>query len=128
MSAKFEAEQLQREWASEPRWTGIERTYSPEDVVRLRGSVLIEHTLAKLGAAKFWELLNGDEVITALGAITGNQAIQEVQAGLKAIYCSGWQVAGDGNSAGEMYPDQSLYPVDSVPKMIERINRFVMSI
>ena len=122
MSAKFEAEQLRREWASYPRWAGIERNYSAEDVLRLRGSVLIEHTLARLGAAKFWKLLNDDEIVTALGAITGNQAIQEVQAGLKAIYCSGWQVAGDGNSAGEMYPDQSLYPVDSVPKMVERIN------
>lgn len=122
MSAKFEAEQLRREWASYPRWAGIERTYGPEDVIRLRGSVCIEHTLARLGAAKFWKLLQEDEVVTALGAITGNQAIQEIQAGLKAIYCSGWQVAGDGNSAGEMYPDQSLYPVDSVPKMIERIN------
>ena len=122
MSAKLEAEQLRREWAGYPRWEGIERNYSPEDVIRLRGSICIEHTLARLGAAKFWKLLNGDEVVTALGAITGNQAIQEVQAGLKAIYCSGWQVAGDGNSAGEMYPDQSLYPVDSVPKMIERIN------
>jgi isocitrate lyase len=122
MSAKFEAEQLRREWASYPRWAGIERTYGPADVIRLRGSVCIEHTLARLGAAKFWKLLQEDEVVTALGAITGNQAIQEIQAGLKAIYCSGWQVAGDGNSAGEMYPDQSLYPVDSVPKMIERIN------
>jgi isocitrate lyase len=122
MSAKFEAEQLRREWASYPRWAGIERTYGPEDVIRLRGSVCIEHTLARLGADKFWKLLQEDEVVTALGAITGNQAIQEIQAGLKAIYCSGWQVAGDGNSAGEMYPDQSLYPVDSVPKMIERIN------
>ncbi|MFW2403216.1 MAG: isocitrate lyase, partial [Gammaproteobacteria bacterium] len=105
---------------------GIKRTYSPEDVIRLRGSVQVEHTLARLGAEKFWELINGDEIITALGALTGNQAIQEIQAGLKAIYCSGWQVAGDGNSAGEMYPDQSLYPVDSVPKMIERINNALL--
>jgi isocitrate lyase len=126
MSAKFEAEQLRREWTQYPRWDGITRTYSPEDVVRLRGSVRVEHTLARLGAAKFWKLLNGDEIVTALGAITGNQAIQEVQAGLKAIYCSGWQVAGDGNSAGEMYPDQSLYPVDSVPKMVARINNALL--
>jgi isocitrate lyase len=126
MTKEFEAEQLRREWAQNSRWDGIKRTYTPEDVTRLRGSVRVEHTLARLGAEKFWELLNGDEVITALGAITGNQAIQEVQAGLKAIYCSGWQVAGDGNSAGEMYPDQSLYPVDSVPKMIERINNALL--
>jgi isocitrate lyase len=126
MTEKFEAEQLRREWAQYPRWDGIKRTYSPEDVIRLRGSVRVEHTLARLGAEKFWELINGDEIITALGAITGNQAIQEIQAGLKAIYCSGWQVAGDGNSAGEMYPDQSLYPVDSVPKMIERINNALL--
>ena len=86
----------------------------------------VEHTLARLGAEKFWKLLHGDEIVTALGAITGNQAIQEIQAGLKAIYCSGWQVAGDGNSAGEMYPDQSLYPVDSVPKMVERINNALL--
>ena len=126
MTEKFEAEQLRREWAQHPRWDGIKRTYSSEDVIRLRGSVQVEHTLARLGAEKFWELINGDEIITALGAITGNQAIQEIQAGLKAIYCSGWQVAGDGNSAGEMYPDQSLYPVDSVPKMIERINNALL--
>jgi len=126
MSRNFETEQLRREWAQSPRWDGIKRAYSPEDVVRLRGSVQVEHTLARLGAEKFWELLNGDELVTALGAITGNQAIQEVQAGLKAIYCSGWQVAGDGNSAGEMYPDQSLYPVDSVPKMVERINNALL--
>ncbi len=126
MSRKLQAEQLRREWDQEPRWAGITRTYSPEHVVRLSGSVRVEHTLARLGAEKFWDLLNGDEIVTALGAITGNQAVQEVQAGLKAIYCSGWQVAGDGNSAGEMYPDQSLYPVDSVPKMVERINNALL--
>ena len=126
MSRKFEAEQLRRDWEQDARWQGITRTYSPEDVTRLRGSVRVEHTLARLGAEKFWNLLNGDDIVTALGAITGNQAIQEVQAGLKAIYCSGWQVAGDGNSAGEMYPDQSLYPVDSVPKMVERINNALL--
>ncbi|MFQ5633721.1 MAG: isocitrate lyase [Gammaproteobacteria bacterium] len=126
MSSKFEAEQLRREWAEEPRWNGIDRNYTADDVVRLRGSVRVEHTLARLGAEKFWKLLNGDEIVSALGALTGNQAVQEVQAGLKAIYCSGWQVAGDGNSAGEMYPDQSLYPVDSVPKMVERINNALL--
>ena len=126
MDTNFEAEQLRREWDSEARWDKITRGYTAEDVVNLRGSVRVEHSLARLGAEKFWELLNGDELVTALGAITGNQAIQEVQAGLKAIYCSGWQVAGDGNSAGEMYPDQSLYPVDSVPKMVERINNALL--
>ena len=113
---------LQTEWAESPRWKGVQRDYSAADVVRLRGSVLIEHTLARVGAEKLWRLVNQDKPVCALGALTGNQAIQEIQAGLKAIYCSGWQVAGDGNSAGQMYPDQSLYPVDSVPKMIERIN------
>ncbi|MBT8077137.1 MAG: isocitrate lyase [Gammaproteobacteria bacterium] len=113
---------LEVEWANSPRWKGIERDYSAEDVVKLRGSVLVEHTLARLGSEKLWRLVNQEQPLCALGALTGNQAIQEIQAGLKAIYCSGWQVAGDGNSAGEMYPDQSLYPVDSVPKMVQRIN------
>jgi isocitrate lyase len=104
----------------------VRRDYSAEEVVRLRGSVLIEHTLARLGAEKLWRGVNQEQPLCALGALTGNQAIQEIQAGLKAIYCSGWQVAGDGNSAGEMYPDQSLYPVDSVPKMVERINNALL--
>ncbi len=114
--------ELEKEWAQNPRWKGIKRDYSAADVVKLRGSVQIEYTLARHGAEKLWRLVNEDVPLSALGAVTGNQAIQEVQAGLKAIYCSGWQVAGDGNSAGQMYPDQSLYPVDSVPKMVERIN------
>jgi len=114
--------QLDAAWARDPRWKGVRRNYSAADVVRLRGTVDIAYTLASRGAEKFWKLLNHEEVVCGLGALTGNQAIQEVQAGLNAIYCSGWQVAGDGNSAGEMYPDQSLYPVDSVPKMVERIN------
>ena len=122
MNKQEQIKQLEKEWAENPRWKGVERSYSAEDVVKLRGTVQIEHTLARLGAEKFWALLQHDEPVCGLGALTGNQAIQEVQAGLKAIYCSGWQVAGDGNSAGEMYPDQSLYPVDSVPKMVERIN------
>ncbi len=113
---------LESEWAESPRWKGVQRDYSAEDVVKLRGSVLIEYTLARVGAEKLWRMVNQEEPVCALGALTGNQAIQEIQAGLKAIYCSGWQVAGDGNSAGQMYPDQSLYPVDSVPKMTERIN------
>jgi isocitrate lyase len=122
MNKQEQTRQLQDEWDNSPRWKGITRTYSAEDVVKLRGTVNIEYTLAKLGAEKFWRLVNQEDPVCGLGALTGNQAIQEVQAGLKAIYCSGWQVAGDGNSAGEMYPDQSLYPVDSVPKMVERIN------
>ena len=125
MDRSKEIAALQQEWQSD-RWEGIERPYSPEDVIKLRGSVRVEHTLARLGAEKFWRLVNEEPVVSALGAITGNQAIQEIQAGLKAIYCSGWQVAGDGNSAGEMYPDQSLYPVDSVPKMVERINNALL--
>jgi isocitrate lyase len=114
------------EWSAQPRWRGIERPYSAADVVRLRGTVHVEHSLARLGAEKFWKLLQQEPVVGGLGCVTGNQAVQAVQAGLKAIYCSGWQVAGDGNSAGEMYPDQSLYPVDSVPKMIERINNALL--
>ncbi|MFQ5547899.1 MAG: isocitrate lyase [Woeseia sp.] len=113
---------LETQWAQSPRWLGVKRDYAASDVVRLRGSVMVEHTLARIGADKLWRLVNRDKPLCALGALTGNQAIQEVQAGLKAVYCSGWQVAGDGNSSGQMYPDQSLYPVDSVPKMVERIN------
>ncbi len=122
MTRQHEIARLESEWADSSRWNGIQRDYSAADVVRLRGSVLIEHTLARHGAEKLWRLVNQEKPLCALGALTGNQAIQEIQAGLKAIYCSGWQVAGDGNSAGEMYPDQSLYPADSVPKMVERIN------
>ena len=117
---------LNNEWGSQPRWRGIQRPYSAADVVRLRGTVQVEHTLARRGAEKFWKLLHEEPVVGGLGCVTGNQAVQAVQSGLKAIYCSGWQVAGDGNSAGEMYPDQSLYPVDSVPKMIERINNALL--
>ncbi len=122
MTREEQAARLESEWADSPRWRGVERDYSAADVVKLRGSVQIEYTLARLGAEKLWRLVNQEKPLCALGALTGNQAIQEIQAGLKAIYCSGWQVAGDGNSSGQMYPDQSLYPVDSVPKMVERIN------
>ena len=116
-------EKLTKDWNENSRWTGIKRPYSAKEVVNLKGSINIEYTLAKNGANKFWDLLtNNNNPICALGALTGNQAIQEIQAGLKAIYCSGWQVAGDNNSAGAMYPDQSLYPVDSVPKLVEKIN------
>ena len=114
------------EWADKPRWHGIQRDYTAEHVHQLSGSVRIEYSLAQTGAEKLWRLLNTEPVVSALGAVTGNQAIQQVQAGLKAIYCSGWQVAGDGNSSGEMFPDQSLYPVDSVPKMVERINNALL--
>src|SRR5450432_133440 len=114
------------DWTTSPRWSGIERPYSLGDVRRLQGSVVIEYTLARRGAEKLWELLHTEDFVPTLGALTGNQAVQQVQAGLKAIYCSGWQVAGDANSAGEVYPDQSLYPVDSVPKMVERINNALL--
>jgi isocitrate lyase len=122
MNRSEQIKALEAEWADSPRWKNVERDYSAADVVKLRGSVQIEYTLARHGAEKLWRLVNQEKPLCALGALTGNQAIQEVQAGLKAIYCSGWQVAGDGNSSGQMYPDQSLYPVDSVPKMVERIN------
>jgi len=108
------------------RWQGIERPYTNADVAKLRGSVHIEHSLARRGAERFWQLLHDEPVVSGLGCMSGNQAVQTVEAGLKTIYCSGWQVAGDGNSAGEMYPDQSLYPVDSVPKMVERINNALL--
>jgi len=126
MTRSDQITKLKSDWADSPRWTGKTRNYTAEEVVKLRGSVVVEHTLARLGAEKLWRLVNQEKPLCGLGALTGNQAIQEVQAGLKAIYCSGWQVAGDGNSAGEMYPDQSLYPVDSVPKMVERINNSLM--
>ncbi|MCC5854604.1 MAG: isocitrate lyase [Idiomarina sp.] len=120
---------LQDEWAQSPRWKGVERTYSAEDVIRLRGSRQVEYTHARAGADKLWTLLHGQakekfgkDYVNALGALTGGQAVQQVKAGLQAIYLSGWQVAADNNSAASMYPDQSLYPVDSVPKVIERIN------
>ena len=117
---------LEREWATESRWDGIKRPYSAADVYRLRGTVPIEHTLAKRGAARLWQLLQQDEPITALSAITGAQAVQCVRAGLKSIYCSGWQVAGDMNTAQHTYPDQSLYPADSVPHLVRRINNALL--
>ena len=117
-----QAKQLKKDWMSNPRWHGISRNYSAEDVVRLRGSVCIEYTLATRGAEKLWQLVNEDEFTPCLGALTGGQAVQQVKAGLKAIYLSGWQVAADGNTSETMYPDQSLYAVDSVPTMVRRIN------
>jgi isocitrate lyase len=113
---------LEKEWAENPRWRGIKRGYSAADVVRLRGSIQPEHTLARRGAEKLWHLVNHEPFVNTLGALTGNQALQQVKAGLKAIYLSGWQVAGDANLAGEMYPDQSLYPANSVPMVVKRIN------
>ena len=110
-------------WETDSRWQGIERPYTAEDVVRLRGSVVVEHTLARLGAQRLWNLLQTEPYVAALGAMTGNQAIQQVKAGLQAIYVSGWQVAADANDAGQMYPDQSLYPANSVPNVARRINQ-----
>jgi len=117
-----EAEELARTWATDPRWRGVERPYAAEDVVRLRGSFPIEHTVARLGAERLWELLENDEFVPALGALTGGQAVECVKAGLPAIYLSGWQVAADANLAGETYPDQSLYPSSSVPAVVRRLN------
>ena len=105
------------------RWIDVERPYSEADVARLRGSLPIAHTLADVGARRLWELLHSEDYVNALGALTGNQAVQQVRAGLKAIYVSGWQCAADANLSGQMYPDQSLYPANSVPKLVERINQ-----
>ncbi|WP_326586382.1 isocitrate lyase [Streptomyces sp. NBC_01294] len=120
------AEQLKQRWADDPRWAGIERTYTAEDVVRLSGSVREEHTLARRGAERLWRQLHERDYIHALGALTGGQAVQQVRAGLQAIYLSGWQVAADANQAGHTYPDQSLYPVNSVPQVVRRINNALL--
>jgi isocitrate lyase len=117
-----QADQLQATWANDERWRGIERTYSAEDVVRLRGSLVPEYTLARNGADRLWELMNGNRHVSALGALTGGQAVQMIRAGLEAIYVSGWQVAADGNLSGHTYPDQSLYPANSAPALVKRIN------
>ncbi|HEV2607425.1 MAG TPA: isocitrate lyase, partial [Xanthomonadaceae bacterium] len=126
MNYDLEAARLKKDWAENPRWKGIKRGYAADEVVRLRGSVHIEHTLARRGAEKLWKLVNEEPFVSTLGAMTGNQAMQQVKAGLKAIYLSGWQVAADANVAGEMYPDQSLYPVNSVPAVVRRINSTFM--
>ncbi|KOY85542.1 isocitrate lyase [bacterium 336/3] len=126
MTRQEKINQLLQDWATNPRWAGIERPYTAEDVVKLSGSVQIEYTLARLGAEKLWKKLNSEHYVAGLGALTGNQAIQEAQAGLQAIYLSGWQVAADANLAGEMYPDQSLYPADSVPAVVKRINKALL--
>ena len=115
--------QLQESWEMDSRWIGVKRTYTAEDVIRLRGSVDIEQTLARRGAEKLWKLVHEEDFVNALGALTGNQAVQQVKAGLKAIYLSGWQVAADANLSGHMYPDQSLYPANSVPAVVKRINQ-----
>ncbi|WP_300615624.1 isocitrate lyase [Dokdonella sp.] len=120
------AEQITLDWTNNPRWAGIRRNYTAEDVVRLRGTVHVEHSLARLGAEKLWKSLHAEPFVNALGALTGNQAMQQVKAGLKAIYLSGWQVAADANLAGQMYPDQSLYPADSVPAVVRRINNALL--
>jgi isocitrate lyase len=122
MSQHRTAEQIQQSWACDPRWQGIHRSYCAEDVVRLRGTVHVEHSLARMGAERLWHLMTTQPPVRALGALTGNQAVQQVAAGLAGVYLSGWQVAADANSAGQMYPDQSLYPVDSVPAVVRRIN------
>jgi isocitrate lyase len=116
------ADDLKRAWKDSPRWRGVTRGYSAEDVVRLRGTVPIEHSIARITSEKLWHYLNEKPFVNALGALTGNQAMQQVKAGLDAIYLSGWQVAGDANLAGQMYPDQSLYPADSVPAVVRHIN------
>src|SRR5438128_3452083 len=123
LHAVHDPKTLERDWESNPRWRGITRDYSAEDVLRLRGSIDIKYTLAEMGAERLWQLLNDEPFVAALGALTGNQAMQQVRAGLKAIYLSGWQVAADANLAGHMYPDQSLYPSNSVPQVVKRINQ-----
>jgi len=117
---------LAASWMSDPRWQGIERPYGAEQVVRLRGSVRIEHTLARMGAERLWRLVHVEDYVAALGALTGNQAVQQVKAGLRAIYLSGWQVAADANNSGHTYPDQSLYPANSVPTVVRRINNALL--
>jgi isocitrate lyase len=125
-SAAEQAARLSGEWASSPRWRSVKRTYGADDVIRLRGSVQEEHTLARLGAERLWRLLHERDYVHSLGAVTGNQAVQQVRAGLPAIYLSGWQVAADANLAAETYPDQSLYPVNSVPQVVRRINNALL--
>ncbi|MGH3971184.1 MAG: isocitrate lyase, partial [Mycobacterium sp.] len=119
-------EQIQHDWDTNPRWKGVTRSYAAEDVVALQGSVVEENTLARRGGEVLWEQLHDLEYINALGALTGNMAVQQVRAGLKAIYLSGWQVAGDANLSGHTYPDQSLYPANSVPQVVRRINNALM--
>ena len=116
------AQDIQKDWDTNPRWKNVKRDYTAEEVVKLSGSVNIEYSLAKQGAEKLWNEINNSDFVNALGALTGNQAMQQAKAGLRAVYLSGWQVAGDANTGMQMYPDQSLYPVDSVPSVVKRIN------
>ena len=120
------ADEIRQEWDADPRWAQITRDYTAEEVVRLRGTVQEEMTLARRGAEQLWEKLHTEDFVNSLGALTGNQAVQQVKAGLKAIYLSGWQVAGDANLAGQTYPDQSIYPANSVPAVVRRINNALM--
>ena len=122
MSSNGQGPTLEQRWSNDDRWRGVERRYGAEGVLRLRGSFIPEQSFARMGAERLWSELQGDVPVTALGTLTGNQAVQAARAGLHAIYCSGWQVAADANLAGEMYPDQSLYPVNSVPALVERLN------
>ncbi len=122
MTREEQIKNIEKDWAENSRWAGIKRGYTAADVVRLRGSVQIEHTIARLGAERLWNLMQTTDYVNALGAMTGGQAVQQIQAGLPAIYCSGWQVAADANVAGQMYPDQSLYPANSVPELVKKIN------
>lgn len=121
-SPTHQIEYLRDDWRNNPRWKDITRPYTPNDVVRLRGSMIVDHTMARYGSQKLWDLLQGERYIKSLGAVTAGQALQQVKAGIKVIYCSGWQVAADNNTSHTMYPDQSLYPVDSVPRLVESIN------
>ncbi len=126
MTTEHEIKRIQADWSTNARWKGVKRGYEPEDVVRLRGTVKVEYSLARQGAEKLWKYLHTEPFVNSLGALTGNQAMQQVNAGLKAIYLSGWQVAADANLAGQMYPDQSLYPADSVPNVVRRINNALL--
>jgi isocitrate lyase len=126
MTTEHEIKRIQNDWSSNARWNGVKRGYGPEDVIRLRGTVKVEHSLARQGAEKLWNHLQTEPFVNSLGALTGNQAMQQVKAGLKAIYLSGWQVAADANLAGQMYPDQSLYPADSVPNVVRSINNALL--
>lgn len=126
MAAPISAAEINRNWQESPRWSGVRRAYTADEVLRLRGTVQIEHSLARMGAERLWQLLHSEPFVRSLGAVTGNQAVQMVQAGLKAIYLSGWQVAGDNNDAAQTYPDQSLYPADSAPNLAKRINNALL--
>ena len=126
MNKQEQIQQLEKEWLESPRWNGIKRPYAAEKVLKLRGSYKLDYTIAKLMSEKLWDKLNNQDFVAGLGALTGNQAVQEVDAGLEAIYLSGWQVAADANLSGEMYPDQSLYPANSVPSVVKRINNALL--